>query len=176
MNLRKLWIAQEAIEEYQEAIYNMKEEVAIPAYDKETMKEKYMSALYAFNSKIKSVVDVDNSVFLAEKELHMTNLFVLICKCNSSKKNDIIRNRTRKRKYVFPKQLHVTFLNVTFGLTLPACAALYEIKHETVMHAKKTIRNLYQTDREFRQRFKSVIDLCLEYDYEKTFKFLNDKR
>ena len=54
--------------------------------------------------------------------------------------------KTRKRIYVEARQIHMALLNVTYKLTFDAAGKHYNKDHATAMHAKKEIKNLYQTN------------------------------
>jgi chromosomal replication initiation ATPase DnaA len=73
----------------------------------------------------------------------------------------------------------MSFLHLTFNLSLSKSGDFYNKDHATVLHSCRTIRNLFQTDKNFKYQYSSVIDHCIEFEIAnkitKTIDYLNEK-
>jgi chromosomal replication initiator protein len=69
---------------------------------------------------------------------------------------------TRRREIVEPRQICMVMLHKGVGLSSTITARQYtgrtnpQMNHSTVLHAIKTTRNLYETDKVFAKRFDKI--------------------
>lgn len=115
----------------------------------------------------------------ANKLISIELLFDFVCECSGIEKEQLLEtSKKRKRELVLARQVHMTFLNVTFGLSLSSAGNYYNKDHATVIHACKTIQSLFQTNKHFRHQYSRAIDHCINYDTglkrTTTFDFLNE--
>lgn len=72
-----------------------------------------------------------------------------------------IKEKNRKREIVEARQIAMWMMNSYTRLSLSAIGAYFESEghkfdHATVLHAIKTVNNLRETDKDFREKFESV--------------------
>lgn len=175
MDLLQISMAQEAIERLNESVYDIKEELIDAGHRKTRLNEYFEDAVKRFYGDIGKINTIADTLQRSDKEYQMSRLLTNVCKSAGVTKSAFLRDRTQKRRYVTPKYVYMTFLNVMFGVSLKMAGNLFERDHTTVIHAKKTVRNLYETDRKFRIEYKSVFDFCVGYDETKFIKYLNDE-
>ena len=70
-----------------------------------------------------------------------------------------VRAKTRKREAVEARQLVYYMVWKQLNMTLEKIGAIYNQNHATVSHAVKTISNLLETNKEFQQKVKGIIEL-----------------
>ena len=68
-----------------------------------------------------------------------------------------IYNRTRKRAISEPRQVILTLLHSLLKMTLSECTKPFGMNYTTVCTTRKTIQNLYETDKIFRSRFDMIL-------------------
>lgn len=143
---------------------------------------------HRFNRESKNLIDTlitaiynSSSDEKKEKKEHYMNVLIFkICKTGNLEIDHLIKTRkSRKRELVILRQVHMAFLHKTFSQSQTVAANIYEKDHVTALHAVRTIRNLYQTDKTFRKEFQEVIDFCLNYDklmnQNNTIEYLTDE-
>lgn len=70
---------------------------------------------------------------------------------------ELLTSRSRKRDVVFPRQIAMTLLAKHTTMSLTAVGYIMgEYDHATVIHAKKTITDLTETDRSNRETVKNI--------------------
>jgi len=88
-------------------------------------------------------------------------------------------NKKRKREHVICRQVSMTILNEDLKYSTAQAGLPFGKDHATVLHAKKTINNLKDTDKKFKfdyQILKSRIDVILDgfkSEVEKRKKYYN---
>ena len=81
-----------------------------------------------------------------------------------------LEQRTRKRSIVQPRQIAMVISKLKTKYSLAIIGSeIGEKDHATVLHAIKTVVNLYETSREFRNQFDPIL---YEFKCEKEFKYL----
>lgn len=80
--------------------------------------------------------------------------------CNSIREvtglNPKQNTSTRKREIVQNRQLFLTLMMRHTGMTLAAVGSIVKQDHSTVLHAIKTIDNIRDTDKEFRNTYEII--------------------
>ena len=69
--------------------------------------------------------------------------------------------RTRKREIVLARQVHMALLQKVFGYSDYNAGLEYNLDRATAIHACKTVKNLYQTNKTFREDYAPVFKHCL---------------
>lgn len=64
--------------------------------------------------------------------------------------------KSRKRHLVFPRQLNMYFLEKHTNYSLAMIGSIFNRDHATVLHAKKTIQNLIDTDKRIRNQYHLI--------------------
>ncbi|MBP8994285.1 MAG: hypothetical protein KBG30_10835 [Bacteroidales bacterium] len=88
-------------------------------------------------------------------------------------------NKKRKREHVICRQVSMKILNEDLKYSTTQAGLPFGKDHATVLHAKKTINNLMETDKKFRYDYQilhSRIDVILDgfkSDVEKRKKYYN---
>ena len=67
-----------------------------------------------------------------------------------------LKDKSREQKLVRGRQIIMTLLNSECNFSLSESAAVFNKDHATCLHAKKTISNIYDTDRDFRKVFDKI--------------------
>lgn len=67
-----------------------------------------------------------------------------------------LHERTRKREIVEARQLVYWYMIKLTKLSLEDIGRIYGYDHATVLHAKKTVNNLRNTNREYREKLEQV--------------------
>lgn len=64
----------------------------------------------------------------------------------------------RKRVYVLPRHVAMTYLTMHTDMTLCEIAQMFgKADHSTTWHARNAIRDLYDTDKEFKEDMSSLL-------------------
>ena len=80
-------------------------------------------------------------------------LFHSVCKTFKVEPNVILDSgRCRKRDFVIVKQVTMTLFKLRTNLSLTAIGNYFERDHATTLHSIKTVKNLIDTDRIFREQ------------------------
>lgn len=82
----------------------------------------------------------------------------IVCDYYNCKK-DKLYTKTRKREVSFVRQLIMDLCMRYVRLSSPATAKIYHRDHATALHAKKTIQNIYDTDRIKRSEINEIENL-----------------
>jgi len=78
---------------------------------------------------------------------------------------DELQVTTRSRRITEPRQVLMVILNLGYNLSLCESMEGLPLSHSSVAHARKTVLNLYDTDKLFHSRFEAVfIDLQFSED------------
>ena len=93
----------------------------------------------------------------------------MIVKCNI--KEDFAINKSRKRDdYAYPRHIARTILRHVFkNETLNSIGCYFSNSdHATVLHSVKTVKNLCETDKEFKEMFNDIQikilgDICIKF-------------
>lgn len=95
-------------------------------------------------------------------------IVMLICKCSKISKNKLSDKElfgSRKRELVAARQLHMSFANLSLKRSLVLSGIMYGKDHSTVIHSIKTIKNLIETDKNYRTQFRELFEKMIEYDH-----------
>lgn len=179
MNLQLLSNIRNTLDLFDERFYDLKEALLDTIEDTSELEAKLESSiseviLVLSNAVTKKELKVSEQL----KKSHKDNLLHIVCECaNISVEELKTSGRTRKREYLLPKQVHMAFLHKTFGIGQAKASKIWERDHSTVDNSCKTVRNLYQTNNDFRIDYKSAIDHCLNFDKitgsKRTTEYLN---
>lgn len=175
MDLTILALAQKASEDMQNVLYNLKEAVMDGDYNSDKLDLDYMEATHRLNKDLKNALKINETVSRAEKELNMNKLAKSVHDASGLSEKELKEYKGRKRDYVGAKQIHMAMAHRIFGLSDSLAASIYDVDRTTVLHGATTVRNLYQTNGDYRRQYKPVFDCCFSIDYDKTFEYLNSK-
>jgi len=92
----------------------------------------------------------------------------LICKCSDVSKENLLDEqnfKSRKRELVIARQLHMAFVHLSLKKSQKLSGGMYGKNHEVVIHAIKTIKNLVETDKNYRTQFSELFEKMIEYDH-----------
>lgn len=181
MNLQKISEAKTKMEIMYDAIYELQEaiisknEIDIKNATESfriKAKELYFTLIFSISS-TKKKNDINRTIY-------MDMLPHLIHKCSGISMEDALINKHNKELvYLIPRNLHMSLLNKTFGISFQKCGDIYNKNSATVMNSVKTIRNFFQTDSDFREKYNDVFQHCIEFDHfmnsTKTIDYLNEK-
>jgi chromosomal replication initiator protein len=81
----------------------------------------------------------------------------VVCKYYGTKAEDI-KQRSRRRFIVEPRQICMTLRMVLLRHTQHMVGSTYGLDHATVLHAKRFFCNIYDTDKTFRERIWSILE------------------
>jgi|GEM_PF-2885055 len=81
------------------------------------------------------------------------------CVCNKLKVDiDLIENKTRKREVVQARQIIQVIVKYQLNWSLAKVGLNIGLKdHATIMHSIKTMRNLYETNKYYRENVDSIL-------------------
>ena len=69
-----------------------------------------------------------------------------------------LKQRTRKREIITPRQISMWYRHMVLGLSQAVAAAPYGLDHATTNHACKTVRDLWQTDYNYRSTLQDIVE------------------
>lgn len=95
-------------------------------------------------------------------------VFAMVCRLFGKTVKDAKENMKRnKREYVIIRQVSMTILHLKHKLQLTKLAAYFGGKnHATCIHSMKTVRNLLQTDFDFRRDYGYLFEGLVFPDYK----------
>ena len=175
MDLQILAKAQSALENMQNILYDIKEVVMEGDFNSDKLTLDYLEATHSLTKELNNAPNINEIVSRAEKELNMRKLATSVCKASGLSESQLLEYKGRKHIYVNPKQIHMAMLHKVFGLSDALAAKVYGVDRTTVLHGVGVVRNLYQTNSEYRRQYKLVFDCCFSIDYHKTDEYLNGK-
>lgn len=70
----------------------------------------------------------------------------------------MLKIKTSKREYSFPRQISLYLMNKFTNLTQMQMCLFFGQTHGTVSHAIKIVQNHIDTNKEFRERMKNIIE------------------
>jgi len=110
-----------------------------------------------------------------EKMIKADNIIVRACNCAEISVEDFWKYApTRKRKYLYPRQISMSLMHISLGLTQVYIEDFFKKKHPAVTHSMKCVNNMLDTDKEFKNTYKSVFDYACELN-PATSNFFNCK-
>lgn len=75
--------------------------------------------------------------------------------------NDFVTNTTRKREYVYARQICMTIIHKNTSLTLKKIGEYFKKDHATVLHSSKTIQDLCFTSKNIKSEFNDLEKLII---------------
>lgn len=181
MDLQSLSNVQDKTDIFEERFYYLKEALLSQKGNTSDLERKFRYAatevILILNETIhERTVEEDQKT----KESYMRKLITTICECAKVDQKELLMNgNTRIPKFLLPRQVHMSFLHKTFGISLSKSAGNYKQDHATCSYSCKVIRNWYQTDKDFRDQYWPVIEHCIKYDAivkkNRTTEYLNGK-
>jgi len=103
--------------------------------------------------------------FFSPKELKMIELQKMICDISGVSWQELKDTTKRRlRKYVTPRQVHMVALHITFDMNPTDSSKVYNKDHATFAHAKKTVKNLIETDVQFRDKYRRIFEFCVQHN------------
>ena len=103
--------------------------------------------------------------FFSPQELKMIELQKMICDISGISWQELKDTQKRRyRKYVTPRQVHMVALNIAFDLNPTDSSKCYGKDHATFAHAKKTVKNLIETDAQFRDKYRRIFEFCVQHN------------
>ena len=113
--------------------------------------------------------DAKKTKIMEKDKLKIENEIIgLICKLtpvNMSELSDVNTFKSRKKELVVARQLHMVFKNLALSETLDASGWTYRKDHATVIYAIKTMQNLVETDRKFREQYRPLFERMIQIDH-----------
>lgn len=89
------------------------------------------------------------------------SVFDMICKTSNVSKDELIKkHKSRKFKYLIPRQIHLSILYTTFNLSLSRAGEFYNKDHATVLSSIRAVNNYLDTDASYREKYKKVFEQC----------------
>jgi len=87
----------------------------------------------------------------------------LICECSGMTWEEMFKYRhTRKRKYVIPRQIHIS-LNYDFmDMSARQSSEMYLLDRSTYYNCKEKVVDFLDTDPEFRKKYAKVFEFVLK--------------
>lgn len=111
--------------------------------------------------KTKLFKEMNRSTFMRQQEYFCQILFKTL-EDHFNLNGDFVTNKTRKREYVYARQIAMTLLSKHTRFSLTDIGNMFNGKdHATVIHAKKTLRNLIDTNRSIKEEVSLVESLVL---------------
>ena len=179
MDLKTLSEIQELMDRFNNSLLDLKE--AIIDKSSTEMEEKFFltSRKEVINVLKSSLSKKETELTVAQQLVKQNRLLDIVCNCARIDKKELLLNRTKKREFVIPRQVHMAFLHKTFSISQDEVGAIYDRDHATVLHSCKTVKNEINTYADYREKWAPVIDFCLEYDIltkrNRTTNFLKGK-
>ncbi len=164
MDLQILSKAQEALEAFQEVVYDLKDKVLKGTYESKILVSEYMTESQKLGSSLRSAVRSSEDISKTERRINMNELSRKVSECAEISETDLLSFKGKKREYAVARQVHMAMLHKGFKVNQQVCGDIYELNHATALHSCKIIKNLYETDKLFRQQYGSVITFCLEIE------------
>lgn len=166
MNLQSLSAVRDVLDVLDERAYNLKEALLHKAGETDALERKYRYAatevILALNESIAERNIEEDEI---KKEVYQKRLLEIICKVYDVDEKELLMSAgTRKHRFKEPRQIHTALLHKTFKLSQSKAAGIYGQDHATCINSCKTIRNLYQTEKSFRDDNWPIIDHCMSYD------------
>lgn len=112
--------------------------------------------------------DANDKIEKIKQEMIENEIINLICKCSDVTKEELLNKehfKNRKRELVTARQLHMSFVKLSLRKSQKASGAIYGKDHATVIHSIKTIKNLVETDKNYRIQFSELFEKMIEYDH-----------
>ena len=181
MNLAKIAEAKTALEKMMDKVYDLQEALLLDDKMKiAVINETYRTHVYELYLVL---IRTSNPEITFEKQVDNVDVTVLLQKIEESTgitKDELYKNRkSRIREYVLPRQLYMALAIKTFQLSQYEAGEFFEKDHATARNAIVVIKNLWQTNKIFRNKYRMVFEYCFEYDKKnnrnKTIDYLNEK-
>jgi len=175
MDLQKISQAQTAIEDAQNELYDLKELCIDGKTKDENLVLKYSRMIEKLHDSLRTVLrqkTIDEKERSDNKQLNMNLLIIKIAECSDLTIEELNKYKGRKREYVLARQLHMALLTKVFNITKDISASIYGLNRTTCFHSIETIKNLYDTDSNFRIVFGPVFEICKKHDEKKFYKYL----
>lgn len=181
MNIQSLSEVRSILDVFDERFYNLKEALLFKNGDTKDLEKEYRYAATEVMLALKKNIAIRNA---EEKEIvkeaYQKRLLEIICNTYKiDEKKLLISGGSRKKEFKEPRQIHMALLHKVFGVSQAKAAGIYGLDHATCIHAFKTIRNYYQTDKQFRNDNWGIIEHCISYDdiskENLTMEYLNEK-
>ena len=96
----------------------------------------------------------------------INDFYILVCSLSGCDINSL-SIRTRKKETVQARQIIMAHRKIYLGLSLSEAGFEFGKDHATVLHSIKTIQDLHQTSKSYREQFK---ELFTEYPLLLTYK------
>jgi hypothetical protein len=183
MNLQKISKVKTAMEDMMSKIDNLQEIITDDCKDErqvEIATESYKSQIKELYLTLIDSVSKKYSEKIIEREKGLIILRSLVSMCSGISEEELSKNTVRrKRVLVLPRQVHMAFAFKTFGMIQADAGRLYDKDHATALYGAKTVRNLWQTDKIFREVYSPVFEHCFQHDAKSskttTIDFLNSE-
>jgi chromosomal replication initiator protein len=107
---------------------------------------------------MQEIIKDDTKVFPTEKEF-----LEVILKAFNVEPERMKNPKDRHRELVFARQWHMYVRFFAFKMSLSKAGKVYGKDHATVLHAIKTINNLNDTDKEYRNDTEDIWKLMLKF-------------
>ena len=96
-----------------------------------------------------------------------------LCKDSLITKDELLEKRNQRfRKYLWPRQIHMTVRHLVLGYTLEMSAKPYGLDHATVLNSKSKVLTYIETDKQYREKFRKSFETIVT-NFPKAYKILN---
>ena len=102
-----------------------------------------------------SVTKNDKEVYNLINDVSVASI-ILIVERNTGVKFNTFKTPTRKRKIVFPRQMCMHFLKLKTKYSLDSIAKIFNKNHTSVIHARKVVQNLIDTNIKIRDMCEKI--------------------
>lgn len=112
--------------------------------------------------------DADDKIEKIKQQMIENEIINLICKCSEVTKEELLNEehfKSRKRELVTARQLHMSFSHLSLKRSQKLSGEMYRKNHDVVIHSIKTVKNLVETDKNYRTKFMELFEKMIEYDH-----------
>jgi len=88
---------------------------------------------------------------ITPKPISHKDIFIKVCDVFKQQPEDVLQ-KCRKRDYAIVRQVSMTLFRMKTRLSLTQIGDFFSKDHATVLHSIKTVNNLRETDRQFREQ------------------------
>lgn len=159
-------------------VYDLKEAILEKKDTSEGISEYKREILHLWKTLISSLSEDDLKEVMEERtRINKGKLLKYVSECAGVSVSRLLSTKKKRdRELVLPRQVHMVMLNVAFKDTLAKAGSIYNKDHATVLHAKnKPVKNLFDTDKYFREKYAKVFDFCYSIEPVLTKDYLGDE-
>lgn len=179
MELKELSRMRTALDDFDEKFYDFKEALINADKNTDILESFLIHSTKGIVLLFDYIANKNYNDNKALKGIYQSTLLGIICQSQFVLEYDLFKNnKSRYRPYPLIRQLHMALLHKTFKVNQRMAGILYGKDHATVNHSCKVVKNLYQTNKVFREEYSAVFEHCFKYDSltnsTKTLDFLKE--